>query len=229
VADGSSYILPDRTDGRLGRHCHHDPQNRSFPIRALVGSPVLRTRVWSRFIPAFDQGYTSSCTAQAAAGLLSHPPFTRPEFSLYDQEPEREELYRSAQMVDPYPDTPPQGGSSTDAPFRVLRDRGHIREWRWCFGVNDVLATLSGYGPVAVGTVWTEGMFEPDRNGIISDGGSVAGGHAYELLGIDTGNQTVIGMNSWGNHWAVEGTFRMTWEMLDRLLQRDGEAVTVVL
>jgi C1A family cysteine protease len=54
------------------------------------------------------------------------------------------------------------------------------------------------------------------------------GGHEVELHGVDISSKYVIGTNSWGADWGVKGRFKLSWENLDRLLQEDGDAVTVV-
>lgn len=222
-------------NGLLGRVRYHDPNNRSYPMRALMGEAIVRRNVtwWRRGV--FDQGNTSSCTAHAATGLLVTSPFrmstaSRPHLPAYDTFEERVELYRKAQTVDPWPGESYEG-SSTDAPFKILRERGHIREWRWCFGVNDVLDTLSAYGPVAVGTNWYRTMFQADPiTGRVTIEGSVAGGHAYQLIGISVRNKTVTAVNSWGEQFGVRGRFVLTWDQLGKLLEDDGgEACTVVL
>ncbi|HXH35010.1 MAG TPA: hypothetical protein VNJ54_11425, partial [Plantibacter sp.] len=74
------YLIPTADDlpyplGRAG--VHHDPANLLF--RALVEPPPRRSTPnipwYTRDV--FDQGATSSCTAQAAVGVLRTAPFRR--------------------------------------------------------------------------------------------------------------------------------------------------------
>lgn len=234
MSDGDLRYIEDTTGGRLGRNVvWHDPQNRAYPTRGVLfaeDAPITTKSWWTRDV--WDQNGHSSCTSESATGVIFTSPFRmvldRANLDAYNDPSERYALYRYAQRFDPW-----QGeayeGSSTDAPFKVLRERDQIREWRWNFGLDDTLRTLSKHGAVSIGTVWKEAMFKPDSNGYIRPEGDVAGGHAYRLLGVNAEHRYVIGVNSWGRSWGIGGRFRMTWDTLEQLLGEDGEAVTVVL
>jgi hypothetical protein len=125
----------------LGRSIvNHDPRNRGF---AALQQPGLTAQakpgsVWfTRDV--YDQ-IGSSCTANAAVGVLRTGPFrnlpgVKAAWPQYDSEQERFDLYRVAQRNDPWEgEEPDYEGTSTDAPFRVLRDRGVIPGWRWLLG-----------------------------------------------------------------------------------------------
>lgn len=246
MADGDRILLPELPPevpgaGRLGRHQHHDPRNRAYPARRTLfaeDAPITPETHWRR--QPFNQGNEGSCTGQCAAGLLQTSPFrlvqpSRAALPSYDTFEERSELYHAAQLVDPYVETPPEEGSSTDAPLRILRDRGHIREWRWCFGIEDVARALSRW-PVAFGTVWTEGMDLPlGRYGRIEPTGAERGGHAYEIYAlIATSSDNWLdwdldGINSWGAWGPRNGRFRISVRRAAELLERGGEAVTIVV
>lgn len=225
-------VIPER-DGNpfpLGRRgVHHDPRNYLF--RALVNPPKRRTEPrllwWSGAL--YDQGATSRCTAESAIGLLNTTPF-RPSFkssaASYDEPVERHALYLESQKHDPWPGEAYEG-SSTDAPFRVLRNRGDITAWRWAFGESEVRELVQWYCPVAVGTKWTTGMFTPDAEGYITPSGSVAGGHAYRLIGYSPARDAYRLVNSWGVGWGRRGRAWLRSSDLSSLLQDQGEAVTV--
>ena len=70
----------------------------------------------------------------------------------YDTGDERHALYKAAQAIDPWPGDD-YDGTSTDAPFRILRDRGSITKWQWLFGERELREWLTWYGPAVVGTV----------------------------------------------------------------------------
>lgn len=240
MSDGLSRIIPfaaipdEDHPQMLGRHAYHDPRNRQFPARGVVfAEPVITRKSWWRR-HVFNQGSESSCTAQGAAGLLFTSPFRRQldraNLLAYDESGERFSLYQQAQLQDPWDGAEPTYyGTSTDAPFRVLRDRGQIREWRWCFGLQDVLTTISQYGPVVIGTNWHEGMDTPDRFGQIRPTGEIRGGHAYELYGILPSKRRAWLVNSWGRGWGIGGRAWLSFDDLGSLLQAEGEAVTAVL
>jgi len=113
--------------------------------------------------------------------------------------------------------------------MKALRDLKLVKGYKWCFGLDDVLKTLSTVGPVEVGVNWYEGFDKPDAHGLVKLSGSVRGGHAFELLGVDVEQQLVWAMNSWGEDYALHGRFAFSWKDLDRLLHEEGEASTVTL
>jgi hypothetical protein len=79
-------------------------------------------------------------------------------------------------------------------------------------------------GPVVVGTVWTEDMFYPDRDGVIRPTGDSIGGHAYLLNGYDTQSGLFRIKNSWGHSWGIDGHAFLHINDLALLLDADGEA-----
>lgn len=222
--------------GRLGRIQHHDPRNRGFaaldqpnlPRQPIPGRPWFTRDI-------FDQ-IGSSCTAAAASGVLRTGPFRQFGMSAlwanYDTEQERFQLYRDAQQVDPWPGDevtdPRYEGSSTDAPFRVLRDRGHIPGWRWLFGEAQLWEWVSVYAPAAVGVNFYNDMFQPDRYGVMNVSGTLAGGHAMRIVQAHQRLQRYRVANSWSRHWGVQGRAWITRDGMRRLLDAEGgEAVTI--
>jgi hypothetical protein len=206
----------------------HDPRNRDYPIRALLETkPPRRNRTWRRS-GAYDQGQTSSCVGQTFKGVLN----TRPESSLtawvrrsrYDAI----DFYKGAQQYDEWDGAEPTyQGTSARGACRYLQNKGLIREYRWCFGLDDVLDTLSHHGPVAIGVHWYAGMMRTDDHGYVHPTGRMVGGHEVELHGIDVREKYVVGTNSWGKGWGKGGRFKLTWIDLDRLLHEQGDAVTL--
>lgn len=235
MSDGEKRLLVDRTGGLMGRHVWHDPRNRGYSIQAelAAGTEDLKTRTWWRR-GYFDQGSSSSCTSHAAGGLIRTSPFRlaapeKPHLREYDDEVELVALYEESKRYDPWPGEN-YDGTSSDAPFKVLRERGVIGEWRWCFGINDVLRTLSHFGPVAIGVSWLERMMETDERGFIRSSGAEVGGHEVELVGINVPGSYVTGVNSWGR-WGYHdsGRFRLSFSDLEERLEDSGDAVTVVM
>jgi hypothetical protein len=113
--------------------------------------------------------------------------------------------------------------------MKALKELGLAKGYRWCFGLDDTLKTLSTLGPVEVGLNWYEGFDRPDSKGLVKVSGAVRGGHAFELLGVDAERKLVWAENSWGPAWGLRGRFCFAWKDLDRLLHEDGEAATVVI
>lgn len=227
-----TQLLPEQTvdpNHRLGRHIQFDERSRGFSVQKLCHTDPIRDCVWVRKKHAFNQGNTGSCTGNAVVGLLVTEPFV-PWFSLVS-EVTAMSIYRQATTLDDIPGAyPPEDtGSTILAAMKALVRQGRAKSYHWCFGLDDTLRTLSNVGPVAVGVNWYESFDFPDA---ITDqirlSGSVRGGHAVELLGVDTHTKMVIGINSWGPSWGREGQFALSWGDLDRLLHENGEAATII-
>jgi hypothetical protein len=244
MADGDLRRIeqrPSAVAGELGRHLWHDPRNRSFPARGVVFAaedPVVPRVHWRRVV--FDQGGSSACTMFSAAGCLHTSPnrlrLAKAGLLAYDSYDELVMGYLRAQAEDPWDGGEPDYyGSSTDAPFKILRAEGRIAEWRWCFGLEDVLCTLAYHGPVSIGTDWYSGMDEPrGRDAVVEPVGNIRGGHAYEVYAVMPhakwpGGGYVDCFQSWGDWGPRHGRFRMSWEALGHLLDSQGEACTIVL
>lgn len=228
MSDGASYLIPTESGlphplGRAG--VHHDPRNRDH--RALVSPPPRAARPGVAWYTrdVFDQGRESRCTVEAAIGVLNTSPNRvgfRPDIAAYDEPAERQALYLEAQTVDPWPGET-YDGTSTDAPWKVLRERGVVASWRWLFGEAEVWEYVQSYGPAVVGTVWLEAMFTPDSHGFVHPDGAVAGGHAYRLVQARNGRYRIV--NSWGRGWGQDGRAWITRADMASLLERDGDAV----
>jgi hypothetical protein len=222
-------VIP--TNPLLGRSLiEHDDRSRAYPTRGVLTVPgVTRVNKTWRRGAAYDQGPTSSCVAQTFKGTLNTAPFSsQVSYSLrtrYDAL----DFYRGGQLSDEWPgEEPTYSGTSANGVCKYLKSKSLISEYRWCFGLDDVLDTLVQHGPVGIGIWWYDSMFATDASGFISPTGSKAGGHEVELIGINVTGRYVTGMNSWGSLWGVNGRFKLTWNSLGSLLQDDGDATTVV-
>lgn len=223
-------IDPKELPHPLGRLLHHDPRNKDF--RALVKppprSPTAKNLGWFSNI-VFDQGDTPRCTTEAAVGLLHTNPYRPqhvPDQKLLDEPAERQAFYLASQDFDPYPGHD-YDGTSTDAPFKLLRNRGLISAWRWLFGEDEVREYLRWYGPVVVGTVWLMDMFNPTKKGFLNVTGEEAGGHAYRIIQYSPTRNAYRMINSWGQSWGQDGRAWIAAVDLAALLSNNGEAVTI--
>lgn len=244
MADGTLEYLPtvDGLEHPLGRSVvWHDPRNRAH--RALDVLPKVtdgRSLWWTRDV--YDQ-QGSSCTMQAAAGVMATSPFrldpqVRQNLQHWDTEQERHAGYLRAQRLDPWPGgedhTPFYEGSSTDAPFKLLRELGHIAGWAWYFGIGEIIEGLRTRGAVSVGTKWNRQMFYPRQR---SDGSyvyeagdrQVVGGHARRWVGYDPEAKEFDEVNSWGRGFGRQGRVRVPLALAEELVADQGEAATIVL
>lgn len=205
----------------LGRRVEFDERSRGFAIRPLLADLTPRSYTWSLVGPQFplDQGSEGACVgfswSQEAAARPVIEPGVSNEFALA--------VYHQAKTLDQWPGED-YDGTSVLAGAKVMQLRGYIREYRWCFGLNDVLATVSRRGPVVLGINWYDGMFAPDGRGLLHISGGIAGGHAIMCNGVNVPRRDVTLTNSWGLNWGMFGRARLSWDDLDRLLHEDGEA-----
>jgi hypothetical protein len=214
--------------GRLGRHVHFDERSREFPVPLQTGA-LIQTKLWIRTLKPFNQGELGSCTGNGAVGVACTEPY-RQQGVRYTEALARKVYSKASHddtIVGAWP--PKDTGSTVLGAMKALRQLGMAKGYHWCFGLDDVLKTLSTLGPVEVGLNWYEGFDKPDAKGLVKVGGAVRGGHAFELLGVDAERKCVWAINSWGSDWGLQGRFAFSWKDLDRLLHEDGEASTITL
>ncbi len=217
-----------RTDPRLGRLVNHDQRSRTFNLASAVGATLPTKAIrWERQGPLFNQD-VGCCTACAGLGLMMTAPFSKGvTYSLDDAHA----FYHDETELDPangvYPPADP--GSSGLAVMTVLRSRGLIASYSHAFSPAVAVAALA-HGPIAVGTIWTQSMFEPKRGRISVDKRSaVAGGHEYVIDGWDPKTQRVHMTNSWGDNWGSAGGATIAYGSFAWLLSQSGDAVQPAL
>lgn len=221
-------VTPIETQPSMGRaFISHDDRNRDYPMRSLLGDAPIVERVHRRGA-AYDQGSTSQCVAYTAKGMLNTAPFSA--FEDYDirSRYSTEEFYAGAQALDEWPGEA-YDGTSAQGVLKHLLQRGIVAEYRWCFGLDDVLRTVSHHGPVGVGAWWMSGMWDPDpETHLVSYSGSREGGHQFEVIGVHPSREEVECMNSWGTGWGDRGRFRMKYEEFSALLDDNADAHTFI-
>lgn len=224
-----------RTDRRLGRNVNHDSESRRYAFRAPERT-VLHAVRHQRHVPIFDQGNLGSCTGNAAVGCMATGGFyTTVDAGDADWLEPLDEgaavaCYSKATAIDPWPGVWPPEDSGSDglSVAKVLTAAGAISGYEHAFTLDDVLAALMDR-PWITGTVWLNGMFDPDAEGIIHPTGGVAGGHEYVGVEYDPVRGLVGFDQSWG-YWGLNGTgrFYMEAEKYGDLLARDGDVTVFV-
>lgn len=132
-------------------------------------------------------------------------------------------IYREAQKIDEWPGENYEG-TSVLAGVKMLHRFGYVEQYRWAFGLDDLVLAVGYQGPAVVGSWWYEEMFDPRDCGRIHVGGNQAGGHAYLINGVSVADRTFTIHNSWGAGWGVNGESKISWDDMDMLLEEDGEA-----
>ncbi len=224
--------IPSR-DPRLGRHVNHDSESRRYAWRSPHPGRRLPSVRHRRRIPVLDQGNLGSCTGNAGIGALGTDPFyatvpVSPTYSL--DEAGAQCLYSYATRIDDYPGEWPPDDSGSDglSIAKALTAAGEIAGYQWAFTVADALDALQ-HGPVITGVNWYTDSFDPDPvTGIVSIGGSLAGGHEFVVDEYDAARNLVGATNSWGTGWGLAGRFYLTVGDWATLLGRQSDVTVFV-
>jgi hypothetical protein len=208
----------------FGRRPEFDEASRNYPVRHLLGPRRLpRTWVWA-CDRVLDQGSEGACVGYSWSHELIADPVPVADIDNYTALA----VYHRAQQLDEWPGEN-YDGTSVLAGAKAIVEAGWLLEYRWAFGLADVLETLSYLGPVILGINWYDGMMDPNSDCYLDVSGGIAGGHAILARGVDVDNQGVLLHNSWGQSWGCDGTAWISWGDLDRLLHEDGEACVPVI
>jgi hypothetical protein len=215
------------TGGRLGRRVQHDPRSLAYKVES---DGTVASARWNRVTPVLDQGSLSSCTGNAACGVLGTEPFFATltsdlQIGLKLDEDEAVRLYALATQLDEYPGTypPDDSGSSGLGAAKACQKSGLISGYQHITSVA-AAQTATQKGPFIVGSDWYDGMDNPDGEGLVKATGSVRGGHEYECVGYDAARDLWEFVNSWGPSFGVAGHFFYSSGTFAQLLSRDGDA-----
>jgi hypothetical protein len=221
----TTTIVPSTIFG-LGRELKIDERDKKYLIenRLTLPKTTLTQRYWDDNGWWGDQGKTSQCVGYAWAhfiddGPIKHlgpKPNTNPTL-----------IYREAQKIDEWPGENYEG-TSVRAGAKFLKKENKIGSYLWAYNLDTLIKTVLTQGPVVVGTNWYNGMFYPDRNGLIKISGRNMGGHAYVINGVDTRKQLFRIKNSWGRSWGVKGSAYISFANMQRLIRENGEICLAV-
>jgi hypothetical protein len=218
----------DPSDPRLGRHVFHDSRSRKFDLAKAAGTKLPTEAIrWARRGPVFDQGDLGCCTAAAALGLMMTEPLMYSDYQPVYSMDDVKAFYTAETRLDGIRGVwpPTDTGSTGLAAMKVLKRRGSIAGYAHAFSPRVAVAALV-HGPIAVGTIWLNSMFEPVNGRIYLDPASgVAGGHEYVVDGWDPRTQRVHMVNSWGEGWGNSGGATIEYADFAWLLGRRGDAV----
>ncbi len=173
-------------DPLLDRLVHFDERSRNFSMQTLVNGKKPKSNDWRIQTPfLIDQGREGACVGFAVTNELQARPA---EVVIGDEVATNkfavERIYHEAQRIDPwpggsYPDASPKyGGTSVLAGIKVAQKIGYFKEYRWSFGLRDLVLGVAYKGPAVLGISWYETNYNPDGNGYIAPVGNKVGGHA---------------------------------------------------
>lgn len=253
LKDGTEVL-----DSRLDRIVLFDEESRKYPVRAMKSvKRKPRSYTWRLEAPyVIDQGNEGACVGFAITNeLMARPSEVKFRDQSLAQDFARANIYWAAQREDPWPGgaypgaSPRMDGTAVLTGMKVARRLGYFKEFRWAFGLEDVVLGVGYVGPCVIGINWHHSMYRADENGFIWDNGPIAGGHAILIRAVkivwteagksvparergwadvDLDKSYVVLRNSWGAEFGDEGDCKMTLRVLGRLLDAQGEAVFAV-
>jgi hypothetical protein len=215
------------SDPRLGRRVQFDEESRKYPVRALLGA-ALKPRSYTWSCPVWlDQGVEGACVGFSIAQEAAARPVSVPKIT----DAIGREIYHRARQLDQWPGEDYEG-TSVLAGLKAAIERGwygEYGEYRWAFGLQDLVLAVGYKGPAVIGVNWYDGMMDPDRDGFIHVTGSVAGQHCTVVRGVTITSVSPLNgwsriRNSWGKAWGKTGDCFISFADLDRLLHEQGEA-----
>lgn len=210
----------------FGRVPHFDPRNNDYRIRALAApAPIaITSRYWNASALWLDQGNTSACTAYSLLHYMADGPVTHRGANPLAA---ADAVYRLIQSIDRAEgrDYGEDGGGTMLAQSKAAVSVGWYGEYRWGYTLDELVRAVLTVGPVLMGTNWYQGQMDTDSAGRVHVTGSVVGGHAWVINGVNTLKETARLKNSWSRDWGVNGHATISFRDLNRLISEDGEVV----
>lgn len=212
----------------LGREHSVDVRDLNYLIKdrlpQAVVQPTKTSQYWADNVWNGNQGNTPMCVGYAWAHYIEDAPVLHsgihPVVSPIA-------IYNGAQKLDPWANIP-HAGSTIRAGAQYLLNNKKIKSYLWAYDVTTLANTVLNVGPVVVGTNWYYNMFFPDKNGLIKVGGYLAGGHAYDINGVDTNAKLFRIKNSWGTTWGIGGHAYISFTDMDKLIAQNGEVCLAI-
>lgn len=208
-------------DARLDRLVQFDNRSLEYRVRTVVrGLGKPRSYTW-KVGTWLDQGQEGACVGFG----FSHELAARPKVVPVTNEFARNVYFR-AQKIDEWPGEN-YSGTSVLAGAKILTEDGYYSEYRWAMTLQEAVMAVGYKGPVVVGFNWHDGMMDTDSDGFIRPTGTLNGGHCTLIYGVQVApaKRYFLGWNSWGQDWGVGGTFKMTFDDFESLMNASGDVL----
>lgn len=178
------------------------------------------SRKWDFLSEPLDQGSTPHCVGFAIADWG----INLPTQDLYTNT-DGHSFYYQCKVIDGEPGE--EDGTSIRSAAKVMRNLGRIDNYAFAFSIDEIIYWLLNKGPMVVGTDWTEGMMQVDRDNAIHPTGEILGGHGY-VLNEKTESGLFGIQNSWDDHFGIKGQAYIPITEFENLFRAGGEAIAAV-
>ncbi len=219
----------DLTEYGTGAKIHFDDRSRNYGVAEVISDRfeiVHATKVWD--IPDKDvplnQGREGACAGFSLSTELAASPVNVDVNNAFAME-----LYQAARRIDAAAGRHWESGASILAGVLALKnDYKLITEFRWAFGIEQVIDAIIAKGPVVLGVNWYFDMYRPNANNVIEVSGELKGRHAITAIGYlhKDGGYLAL-MNTWGSTYGANGVGYLKVADSARLLADDGEACII--
>lgn len=208
-----------------------DDKSKKFGVRDILDDyiEVAPEMAWEQGTQ-LNQGSEGACVGFAWTHMLissPRPPRRQPteeggfQFAM--------DVYRKAQEIDEWDGN--TSGTSILAAAKILKEKGLISEYRWCFNLDDIRDSVLRIGPVAAGVKWNRYLSRPFKNGLTNVYGEFKGAHAVLIdgyypekqLGSKTYKDVFRIKNSWGKNYGHDGSAYILGTDLQKLIDLKGE------
>ena len=215
-----SWFYKDRIlDASLAK----DDRSRAYPVRSVLPPGAVPVSAEWKCPLRLNQGREGMCVAFAIAHEICSQPVPQ-EITNEDVR----QIYEDAQLIDEWPGED-YSGTSLVAGMKVATTLGYYDEYRWAFGIDDLVLAVGHLGPAVIAVNWYEGMQHTNMLVEIRATGKLTGKHAICCIGYDVKTERFKLRNSWGRSWGYMGSCWISKSDMARLLDEGGMAAIPVL
>lgn len=227
-------VLPENPDNpfRLGRHIERDERHLTL-FRWPWSKPVEEVDVvWPGPGPILNQAAVGGCTGFTDADMINYPQFDAIRKKLhpsgYMQDGDGLNFYHQSTVISAigggqvWP--PNDVGSSGPAAAQAAENDGYFGKYLHGFTWAEFQSAIATQ-PVMIGSVWTDSMFTPNSDGVISVGdvNNGDGGHEYSVRAVLYTRNLVL----MRNHWYAEDNVT-PWSNTSDGIKQPGEAYITI-
>lgn len=195
------------------------PDSRDHVFSLHADLPVVLPKSFrAKAYPVLNQGNTPKCVAYSGA-------LNRTVEELVDEKKleffDAPELYARCKEQD---GAPTEAGTEIRVALIILKARGMktvsgiskpIFAYSRLASIDEIKASVLLTHTTWIGSVWYNSWFSPTKSGLLPKPDSVAGGHAYNVVGWSDSKKAFKIQNSWGASWGLNGRAWLPYKYID--------------